>query len=85
MRNFAVGFIVALAIVAIATVMALETGAVPARQDVPPGRLEKWAANTSLRATIQREMPRAPYPYSPPSDADFVNGAVLYVQNCAVC
>ncbi|HEY4439632.1 MAG TPA: cytochrome c [Candidatus Elarobacter sp.] len=85
MRPFVLGFIIALALVALAGFGAVETGAVPARQDTPPGPMEKWMARTSLAATINREAPQPPYPFGPPTEADFVAGANLYVQNCAVC
>ena len=71
MRPFLLGFVIALILVGLFAFGAVETGAVPARQDVPPGKLEKWLART--------------YPYGPPADADFVAGANLYVQNCAAC
>lgn len=84
MRTFFGGFVAALVVVAAAVTVAIIAGIVPARADGPllPG--EKWAANTSLKATIAREAPKPPYPY-PPTDADVAQGARLYVQNCAVC
>ena len=85
MRPSLLGFVVALALVSLAAFGAVKTGAVPARQDLRPSKLESWLARTSLKATIDREAPPPPYPYGPPSEADFVAGANLYVQNCAVC
>src|SRR5580658_2730441 len=85
MRAFVGGFAAALILVVAATLAAVLTGIVPARNDVRPGPMEKWAANTSLQASMRREMPQPPYPFGPPTEADFVQGATLYVQNCAVC
>lgn len=85
MRAFLLGVFVALAAVAIVVFGIVQTGAVPARQDIRPGGLERWMASTSLNATIEREAPKPPYPFNPPSDAEFAAAAVLYVQNCAVC
>lgn len=85
MRPFLLGMFVALAAVGIVVFGIVQTGAVPARQDIRPGKLETWMAHTSLKATIEREAPRPPYPFNPPSDQDFADAAVLYVQNCAVC
>ncbi|MGP6156999.1 MAG: c-type cytochrome [Vulcanimicrobiaceae bacterium] len=84
MRGFVGGFIVALLVLAVAGFAAIELGMLPARADggFLPG--EKWAAHTSLDATIKREAPKAPYPYSDNAEAQ-TNGATLYVQNCAVC
>jgi mono/diheme cytochrome c family protein len=84
-RPFLLGVFVALAAIAIVALGIIQTGAVPARQDVPLGNLEKWMARTSLKATIEREAPQPPYPYGPPSGRDYAAAAVLYVQNCAVC
>ncbi|HEX3467587.1 MAG TPA: cytochrome c [Candidatus Elarobacter sp.] len=84
MRGFIGGFVVALVLVALAVVASVELGLVPARADGPPMPGERWAAHTSLAATIAREAPKPPYPY-PPTDADIGQGATLYVQNCAVC
>ncbi|HZO94051.1 MAG TPA: cytochrome c [Candidatus Baltobacteraceae bacterium] len=85
MRGFVAGFVAAIVLAALVIFLAIETGSVPARADGPLMPGEKWASNTSLNATIRREEPKPPYPYYPPSDADLVQGAKLYVQNCAVC
>lgn len=85
MRPFLFGFVVAFVLAGLAAFGAVKTGAVMARQDVPAGKLETWLAHTSLNATIDREKPMPPYPYGPPSPADLVAGANMYVQNCAVC
>jgi thiosulfate dehydrogenase len=85
MRAFVGGFVAAVIVIAVIAVTAVTTGNVPARADgaLLPG--EKWAAHTSLNATIGREEPKPPYPYGPPTDQDITTGATLYVQNCAVC
>ena len=85
MRAFLLGVFVALAGVAIVVFGIIQTGAVPARQDIRPGKLERYMANTSLKATIEREAPRPPYPFGPPDERGYVAAAHLYVQNCAVC
>jgi mono/diheme cytochrome c family protein len=85
MRAFLLGVVVTLTALALLAFGVVQTGAVPARQDIVPGKLESWAAHTSLDATIEREAPKPPYPYGPPTEADFVAGATLYVQNCSVC
>jgi mono/diheme cytochrome c family protein len=84
MRAFFGGFLAALIAIGVVVVAAILTGYVPARADGPLMPGEKWAAHTSLDATVAREAPKAPYPF-PPSDADIATGAKLYVQNCAVC
>ena len=84
MRGFIGGFVAALVVLALVVFVAVETGIVPARADGSPMPGERWAARTSLAATIRREEPKPPYPF-PPNDAEIAHGATLYVQNCAVC
>jgi mono/diheme cytochrome c family protein len=74
-------------IVAIALIgfVSVQFGFVPARADSPPFPLEKWAAKTSLDATIDREKPAPPYPFGPATDATIAAGAKLYMANCSVC
>jgi mono/diheme cytochrome c family protein len=84
MRGFVGGFVAALVVLALVVFVAVETGVVPARADGSAMPGERWAARTSLNATIRREAPKPPYPF-PPTDADIAQGATLYVQNCAVC
>jgi thiosulfate dehydrogenase len=84
MRGFIAGFVAALVVLAPGVFIAVETGSVPARADGPPMPGERWAAKTSLNATIRREAPNPPYPYTQ-TDADIAHGATLYVQNCGVC
>ncbi|HEX3463573.1 MAG TPA: cytochrome c [Candidatus Elarobacter sp.] len=85
MRAFLGGFVAALVIVVLVVLASVQFGLVPARADGPLRPGERWAAKTALDATIAREAPKPPYPFSPPSDADIVQGAKLYVQNCAIC
>jgi len=84
MRGFIGGIVAALVILGLIAFAALETGSIPARADAPALPGERWAARTSLRATLDREAPKPPYPFTP-TDADLTQGATLYVQNCAVC
>ncbi len=84
MRAFTGGCVAALIVIGLAVFGAIQTGSVPARADgaLMPG--ERWAARTALAATLKREAPQPPYPYTQ-TDADIASGAKLYVQNCAVC
>lgn len=83
MRSFIGGFAAAIALLALVAFGAVETGAVPANADRGPLPMERWAARTSLNATLERVSAKSEV--APPSDDDLKSGAVLYVQNCAVC
>ncbi len=64
--------------------VAIETGMLPANADARPGAFEKWAARTSLHATIRRQAPTGPVPISV-DDASLEAGIDVYTMNCAAC
>jgi mono/diheme cytochrome c family protein len=84
MRALLAGFVLALIVVAAGAYAVVASGSISARGDVAPNSLEKWAARTSLRATIAREMPVEPYPYAS-SEAGIIEGAGLYAAHCSIC
>jgi mono/diheme cytochrome c family protein len=57
---------------------------IPANADAKPPRLERWAAQRSLHATLDREMPRTPNPLQA-TDANYVAAIKLYGANCSAC
>lgn len=84
MGKFILGFIVAIILVAGAGFLFVTLGALPAGQDSKPGKLETWAANTSLRATIARETKGLKVAL-PPNEANLTAGAQLYGRYCQGC
>jgi len=62
----------------------LRSGRIPANADASPGRMEIWAAGTSLNATLAREAPTGPNPVAL-TDDNLVAGIELYGQHCAIC
>jgi mono/diheme cytochrome c family protein len=85
MGRFFAGIATPLVVLVVAGFVAITFGYVPARADQSPMPLERWAAHTSLDATIEREQPQPPYPYGPVTDATLVAGAKGYMANCSVC
>ena len=81
---FIAGIVLTLIVEAIAGYVAVQSGAIPANADARPGKLETWAAKTSLRAATKREAPTGDNPV-PATAANLVAGMKLYVANCAVC
>jgi mono/diheme cytochrome c family protein len=63
---------------------ALVSGALPANADARPGGLERWAAHTSLGATIASAVTSL-HDSLPTTDSVLVAGVHLYGANCAVC
>jgi thiosulfate dehydrogenase len=82
-RGFFTGFLAAIIIIAACGYFALRGGAIPANADATPGPLEKWAARTSLRATLNAESPTTPNPVEL-TDANLIAGIDLYGKHCAI-
>jgi mono/diheme cytochrome c family protein len=84
MRGFINGIVFTIALALGATYVAVSLGVLPSGADVRPWRLERWAANTSLHATIARETKGLADPLQP-TDDNLIDGVHLYGQNCAIC
>ena len=84
MRGFILGFLATIVVVVAIIYFVLQSGLVPAGADAAPNRLEIWAAQTSLRATLEHEAPKGPNPVEL-NDANLIAGIQLYGQNCAFC
>ncbi len=63
---------------------AIVTGSIPANADANPSPAEKWAARTSLHATLAREAASLSNPLAA-TDSNLISGIKLYAANCAVC
>jgi thiosulfate dehydrogenase len=63
---------------------AVITGIVPAGADSKPAALERWVANTSLDAALERDTKGLRNPIQP-SDENLTTGVRLYAENCAIC
>lgn len=81
---FLLGIVATLVLAVAGGYFLIRSGSIPANADAEPGALETWAARTSLRATIAREMPQgdAPIPASP---ENLRAGMKLYGEHCAFC
>lgn len=83
-RGFILGVVATFVVLALCGYIGLKAGAMPANADARPSKLERWAAGTSLHATLAREAPRGDNPV-PLTDANLIAGVRLYGENCAVC
>ena len=84
MKAFILGIIFALAAMILGGYIFVKLGALPAGQDEKPGKLETWAAKTSLAATIGRQSKGVTSPMQP-NEANLTAGATLYVTHCQTC
>lgn len=83
-RGIVLGIVLTLVAVAVLGYAGVELGLLPANADAKASRIERWAATTSLHATIARQAPRTPNPV-PLDDANLIAGIKLYAANCAIC
>jgi mono/diheme cytochrome c family protein len=83
-KGMLAGAVLTLSAGALAAYLAVAGGLLPANADAKPPRLERWAAHKSLKATIEREAPKAPNPVAA-TDENLIAGVRLYAANCAVC
>jgi thiosulfate dehydrogenase len=81
---FIAGIVAAILFASAASYIVLRSGVIPANADANPGTLERFVAETSLRATLQNEAPKQPNPI-PLTDTNLIAGIQLYRKHCAIC
>jgi len=84
MRNFVLGVIFTLVVLALIGVGFALLGFVPTNADTTPPKWEERLANSSLDASMERHAPRANNPL-PPTDDTIIDGMKVYTMNCAGC
>lgn len=84
LKGFIFGVVLTIIVALVAGYTVLRSGLVPANADAKPGRLETWAAGTSLRATLDRESPKEPNPVAL-NDKNLIDGITLYGKHCVGC
>lgn len=83
-RGFLLGIIVTLVAIAVLAYASVALGLIPANADAKASRLERWAAKTSLHATLSRQAPRIANPVAL-SDPNLIAGIKIYETNCVIC
>lgn len=83
-RGMVWGILIAFLLGIVGAYVFVVTGGMPANADSDPSALERWAANKSLKASLERDAPKGPNPV-PLSDANLAAGVRLYAQDCMVC
>jgi thiosulfate dehydrogenase len=84
MRGVILGVVATLVVLGLGFYLGIETGMMPANADGKPFKMERWAARTSLRATLSRDASKGAPPIAS-SDANLIAGIRLYAANCAIC
>ncbi len=83
-KPFVAGILFTLVAGLVGAFLFVEMGMMPANADGRPPALERWAAHTSLRATLRRDSPKGPNPAAL-NDENMKAGIKLYAMDCAVC
>lgn len=83
-RGIVIGVVATLVAIALLAYAGIEAGMMPANADAKPPKIERWAAQKSLHATLAREAPKIANPVAL-TDNNLIAGIKLYAANCAVC
>ena len=83
-KGFVIGVVFTLAALAAAAYGIIANGMISAAASGGPLPLERWAASTSLRATLAADAAKGPNPV-PLTDANLIAGIKLYAEHCSIC
>jgi mono/diheme cytochrome c family protein len=84
MKNFLLGVITTLTVLAIGAVGCLRLGLSEVRADIPPTRFETYVMNSAVHASVKRSAPEVSNPVEPTNE-NVIAGAKFYFDACAGC
>ena len=84
MRNFVLGVIATLLLLAVGISAYFMLGYMPSTADATPPALERRISMSALDASMERVAPRINNPV-PPTDDNLIMGMKLYTMNCSSC
>jgi thiosulfate dehydrogenase len=84
MRNFILGIIVTLVVLALGGLAFLSFGLMPTNADATPPSIERKIAMSAVDASMDRHAPKISNPV-PPTDDNLIQGMKIYTMNCALC
>ena len=84
MRNFILGIIVTLGVLALGGLAFLSFGLMPTNADTTPPTIERRIAMSAVDASMDRHAPKINNPV-PPTDDNLIQGMKIYTMNCALC
>jgi len=83
MGKFVFGLIIGVIIVPLSVYFYFQTGMAPVATTAPPMPFEKMFARMALHARMNKEVPKTVA--IPADESNFMAGAQVYKENCAVC
>src|SRR5271167_3127393 len=84
MRNFVLGIVFAVVVLALCGIGLALLGFLPTRANTPPPQMERHIAMSALDNSVDRHAPRTNNPV-PPTDENLIAGLKIYTMNCAGC
>ncbi|MBV8475173.1 MAG: cytochrome c [Acidobacteria bacterium] len=84
MRNFILGVVFTVLLMAVGGLAYLLLGFAPTNADAQPSRLESWIASGALDTSMEKRAPHLTNPV-PPTDSNLIEGMKIYTMNCALC
>ena len=84
MRNFILGVVITIVVLAIGGTGLALLGFIPTNANTSPPEMERHIAMSALDASMERHAPRINNPV-PPTDENLIAGIKIYTMNCAGC
>jgi len=84
MKNFLLGVLAALVVVAAGTFAYLRLGLAEVRADLPGSQLESFLMSTAVHASVRRHAPEVSNPIQPTNE-NLIAGGKMYLGECAGC
>jgi mono/diheme cytochrome c family protein len=84
MKNFVLGILCTVLVLAMGSLAYLMLGYAEVRGDLPPARLETAIMQRAVHASVRREAPQVANPF-PPTDENLIAGGKIYLDGCAGC
>lgn len=84
MRNFVLGALTGVFLLALAVVLYLRLGFAEVRGDIAPSRFENNLMTAAVHASVRRQAPEVPNPVTP-TDENLIAGGKLFISDCSGC
>lgn len=84
MKQFFLGALVTIALLAVGGFLFLRLGFAEVRADVPPSKLETYVMSTSVHASVRRHAEEVRNPIEP-TDENLLAGGKMYLNECSGC
>jgi mono/diheme cytochrome c family protein len=84
MKNFILGVLTTLVIIAVGGFAYLRGGFAEVRGDLPPSKLESYLMYAAVHASVRKQAPDVSSPIAP-TDENLIAGGKMYLDDCAGC